>query len=243
MGKKGAEENESKLKELEKKIQSFENLEKEKTLIETKMKKEESVQRGLREIIAKHEATIGKKEDDASALQKRNTEVIGDKNKKIAELNSEIAKLKESQTEWESKLKNVTEGQKGTQQVMAKKDEEIHKLNRLLQNSKQAETEKMQKHQQAMKTKDEEILKLKNTNDNLTTQYQSEAKKVKELSSNSAEINTVRETYKTQIKYLQVKQDEIENNLKKAKDDKNNLEGQLKSLKEEKSNLTSESEK
>ena len=73
--KKASEENESKLKELEKKTQSFENLEKEKTLIETKMKKEESVQRGLREIIAKHEATIGKKEDDASASHKRNTEV------------------------------------------------------------------------------------------------------------------------------------------------------------------------
>ena len=64
----------------------------------------------------------------------------------------------------------MTDGQKGTQQVMAKKDEEIHKLNQSLQNSKQAETEKMQKHQQAMKTKDEEILKLKNTNDNLTIQ-------------------------------------------------------------------------
>merc|ERR1712176_408211 len=112
--KKSVEDNENKLKEQEKKIQTFESLEKEKSLIETKMKKEESVQRGLREIIAKHEATIGKKEDDASALQKRNQEVIGDKNKKIAELNSEIQRMKETQAEWENKVKNMTDGQKGT---------------------------------------------------------------------------------------------------------------------------------
>merc|ERR1712025_1000340 len=126
--KKLNSENDIKVKEQEKKIQSLnesvktiENLEKEKGMIEAKMKKEESVQRGLREIIAKHEATIGKKEEEATSLQKRNQEVIGDKNKRIAELNNDLTKLKESQAEWENKVKNLLTAKAAPNRLWQKK--------------------------------------------------------------------------------------------------------------------------
>eukprot|EP00091_Calanus_sinicus_P004524 TRINITY_DN14859_c0_g1_i1.p1 TRINITY_DN14859_c0_g1~~TRINITY_DN14859_c0_g1_i1.p1 ORF type:complete len:120 (+),score=41.65 TRINITY_DN14859_c0_g1_i1:571-930(+) len=77
-------------------------------------------------------------EADATSLAKRNQEAIGDKNKKLADLNAELTNIKTSLEAKESKCISIVGKFEEMQTSNAKKDKEIQDLSKTISELKQS---------------------------------------------------------------------------------------------------------
>merc|ERR1712106_1276921 len=77
-------------------------------------------------------------ESDASALTRRNQEAIGDKNKKLADLNIELNNIKTNLAAKESKCKSTEEKFEEMKSSLGKKDKEVQELSKSITDLKQS---------------------------------------------------------------------------------------------------------
>merc|ERR1711915_403623 len=131
--------------------------------------------------MGKLEERIKCMETDAAALTKRNQEAIGDKNKKLAELTSELSNVKSSLTAKESMCISSEQKFEQIKATLTDKEKEIQNLSKIISELKQSNV--------AISEKEREITQLKSKMEEMTLRQKSATEEKNKLESENKMLN------------------------------------------------------
>ena len=240
---------ESSNEQLKTKINELEKLKDENALKISKLEEEAKSAGNSAELDDKLTEQIGKTtalenkikqmETDSAALTKRNQDLIGDKNKKISELNADIVALKASVAEKEAEIEtNKTHFEQGLKTEVYKnqqKDDYITTLQKTISDLKESNAAMAEKEKEIadLNSKMEEMRLKQRTISEEKTKLESDNKLLNEKVSKTVEIAGNNETLQTQIDGLKASNDTLQA-------DKNVLQEQIMKLNEEAETLKKE---
>ena len=166
---------------------------------------------------AKLENKIKQMETDSAALTKRNQDLIGDKNKKISELNESIADLKGSLQEKEDQASSSADEVSKLQTTVTEKEEEILKLSKSIADLKQCNDEMAMKETELtdLKSQMEKMSLEKDSISEEKSKLESDNKLLSEQVSQTSQVMNANETLTKDMDALKHEMEE----LKKSNDD------------------------
>ena len=190
------------------------------------------------------ENKIKQMETDSDALTKRNQDLIGAKNKKISELNADIADLKGKVSEHETEKTSLESRVQEIQVTVTSKDEEIRNLQRTITDLKQCN--------EAMAEKEQEIVDLKSHMEELSLKHKSISEEKNKLETDNkilneqvtkaVELNGNNESLQKEIDSLKSEKQSLEEKLVETEKSTAEMKENISSLAEENNALSSKVE-